>query len=81
MRSHRNFGTNSKISTDEITENKKQFVCSHCGIICTSRSNLAVHTRRHTGIMTNFCKLCGKGYPRSTDLTIHMRFDRNNEID
>ncbi|XP_055302052.1 zinc finger protein OZF-like [Sitodiplosis mosellana] len=73
MRSHRNSSIKPSHSTDETTGNKKQFLCSICGVNCTSRSNLAVHTRRHTGIMTNFCSICGKGYPRSTDLTIHMR--------
>lgn len=75
MRTHKNFNGNVNVSTSEpAVEKKKQFICSTCGRACTSRSNLAVHTRRHTGQMTNFCEICGKGYPRSTDLTIHMRF-------
>lgn len=81
MRSHRNCSTNSPTTIDTTSGNKKQYLCSTCGKACTSRSNLAVHTRRHTGIMTNFCNICGKGYPRSTDLTIHMRLDKENEID
>lgn len=52
---------------------KKQHICSICQRACSSRSNLAVHIRRHNGKMTNFCNICGKGYPRSTDLTVHMR--------
>lgn len=82
MRSHRNLSnltTNSMILSNDTAEKKKKFLCSTCGKACTSRSNLAVHTRRHTGVMTNFCNICGKGYPRSTDLTIHMRFEFNEK--
>lgn len=78
MRTHRDFNGDSSNPLNGITEKKKQFLCSTCGRACTSRSNLAVHTRRHTGTMTNFCKICGKGYPRSTDLTIHMRWASND---
>lgn len=80
MRTHRDFNGDSSNPLNGITEKKKQFLCSTCGRACTSRSNLAVHTRRHTGTMTNFCKICGKGYPRSTDLTIHMRWASNDNI-
>lgn len=72
MRSHRDSSGNVTDSVN-VSESKKQYLCSICGRACTSRSNLAVHTRRHNGTMTNFCKICGKGYPRSTDLTVHMR--------
>lgn len=75
MRSHRGMGNCEAISTSPsmASESKRKYLCSTCGRACTSQSNLAVHIRRHTGTMTNFCKICGKGYPRSTDLTIHMR--------
>lgn len=79
MRSHRGGVTdNQNISSNSVpSENsKKKFLCPTCGRACTSQSNLAVHIRRHTGTMTNFCNVCGKGYPRSTDLTIHMRYVR-----
>lgn len=77
MRTHENISEKLNISTSRASsEKKKSFLCLTCGKACTSRSNLAVHTRRHTGKMTNFCDICGKGYPRSTDLTIHMRFIR-----
>lgn len=75
MRSHRSGVDNQNNTSNPLsTESKKKFLCPTCGRACTSQSNLAVHIRRHTGLMTNFCKVCGKGYPRSTDLTIHMRF-------
>lgn len=74
MRSHRSFNDSENNSSNPMpSESKPKYLCSTCGRACTSQSNLAVHTRRHTGTMTNFCKICGKGYPRSTDLTIHMR--------
>lgn len=81
MRCHKNF----KESIDEQPEStdtdstskpkkiKKRHTCHICERTCSSRSNLAVHIRRHSGKMTNFCNICGKGYPRSTDLTVHMR--------
>lgn len=78
MRSHRDTVACSIVDEKPAADIKKQFMCSTCGRICTSRSNLAVHIRRHTGTMTNFCKICGKGYPRSTDLTVHMRFSRKS---
>lgn len=58
--------------------NKIKFPCTVCNKMCSSRSNLAVHMRRHSGQMTKFCTVCGKGYPRSTDLTIHMRYRIRN---
>lgn len=78
MRTHKGFSGDVNIPTvDTAPTKKKQFLCSTCGRACTSQSNLIVHTRRHTGKMTNFCDICGKGYPRSTDLTIHMRLIRD----
>lgn len=74
MRAHRDFSGNWDIATSLLPEEKKkQYKCPTCERVCTSRSNLSVHVRRHTGKMSNFCKICGKGYPRSSDLTIHMR--------
>lgn len=72
MRTHSKSGENPK--ADEIRIERKQFPCAICEKNCSSRSNLAVHMRRHSGLMTNFCDICGKGYPRSTDLVIHMRY-------
>lgn len=74
MRSHRGINDSESLTLNSLhLENRRKYLCPTCGRACTSQSNLAVHTRRHTGTMTNFCKICGKGYPRSTDLTIHMR--------
>lgn len=74
MRSHRGINNCEIVSSSQLpSDSKRKYLCSTCGRACTSQSNLAVHTRRHTGTMTNFCNVCGKGYPRSTDLTIHMR--------
>lgn len=74
MRTHKSKNSNQKnLRENDNISNKRAFPCTECGKLCSSRSNLAVHVRRHSGKMTNFCKICSKGYPRSTDLTIHMR--------
>lgn len=73
MRTHRDSLGNPIALPTSSNQEKKKFPCTVCGNNCSSKSNLAVHMRRHSGEMTNFCSVCGKGYPRSTDLVVHLR--------
>lgn len=77
MRTHRDSTGAPVVKPTTVAQtasnNRKDLLCTICGKVCSSRSNMAVHMRRHSGQMSCFCSICHKGYPRTTDLTIHMR--------
>ncbi|XP_075150716.1 uncharacterized protein LOC142224815 [Haematobia irritans] len=51
----------------------KRYLCTLCGLICTSQSNLNIHYRRHTGEKPFKCDFCGRAYARLYDVQVHRR--------
>ncbi|XP_072380247.1 uncharacterized protein [Diabrotica undecimpunctata] len=52
---------------------KESFLCTICGKMFKTNSNLQIHHRIHTGENPFVCLLCNKGYKANTALKSHMR--------
>eukprot|EP00111_Clytia_hemisphaerica_P020841 TCONS_00061461-protein len=62
-----NDGNDANISSN------KPFVCTVCGKVSNSFSNLQTHLRTHTGEKPYKCDICGKGFNVSCNLQRHLR--------
>ncbi|XP_073819545.1 uncharacterized protein [Musca autumnalis] len=51
----------------------KRYLCTLCGLICSSQSNLDIHYRRHTGEKPYKCDFCSRAYARLYDVQVHRR--------
>lgn len=51
-----------------------RFVCQICLKGCTSRSELRVHTSKHTGEKLFACDHCGQRFSSASYLAVHRRY-------
>ncbi|XP_013134144.1 PREDICTED: zinc finger protein 271-like isoform X4 [Papilio polytes] len=52
---------------------QRTFPCPHCDWLFKTRSDLKKHMVKHTGERNYSCTVCGKSYPRSKTLQMHLR--------
>ncbi|XP_075150721.1 uncharacterized protein LOC142224821 [Haematobia irritans] len=64
-------GPNSKPKKEK--QPPKRYLCTLCGLTCSSQSNLDIHYRRHTGEKPFKCDFCGRAYARLYDVQVHRR--------
>ncbi|KAM4696153.1 uncharacterized protein WCC33_014893 [Rhinophrynus dorsalis] len=55
------------------TFNKKPFLCSECGKICSDKSTFVEHLRTHTGEKPCVCPHCGKRFTHRSSLCKHKK--------
>lgn len=59
-------------------ESRHQYQCTICDKKLTSKWNLTVHNRLHTGEKPFTCEVCGKSFHQKVELKLHARNNHEN---
>ena len=66
------FGMKSVMKLHMTSHLPPSFSCSECGMKFVYAANFNAHKKLHEGILSEFCKLCNKGYATQDRLSEHI---------
>lgn len=67
------YDENVEEEANKVKSSEVRSLCSICGSSFSTKPDLVIHMRRHTGERPFKCDLCDRAYPRNSELIVHRR--------